>query len=208
MALTQEICFAQAQLDADKAKLAELENCTTEPFNSWKGFGRTPLDRVPELKVLRERIALTQSKIEDLTATQNALLEREFQREQDVERRKKWKESVLICRTLKDEDFRQQLLVLKLRGKRDTCQIKRDQAIASVNNHAANPPSWDEYPTEAELEQYRQAALELEDARVRASAAYGLADAEYQREVIAFTQLRGRFEHAANAEKNLRPGDV
>jgi hypothetical protein len=208
MALTQEISFAQAQLDADRAKLVELENCTTEPFNGWKGFGRTPLDRVPELKVLRERIAVTQARIDDLTATQNELLDREWKREKDSERKEQWKRLIPVCRELKEKDHAQQLLVLKLRDARDTAAAKRDAATTAVNDHAANPPSWDSYPSESELEQYRLDGIDLEEARVRANAAYGQADKAYERAVRDFVELRQKFESAAHQEKNLRPSDV
>jgi len=206
--MTAEISFLRESLETAKRELAELENPTAEPFNGWKGFGRTSLARVPDLKVLRERIALTQCKIDDLTATQNELLEREWKREKDSERREQWKKLVPICRELKEKDYAQQLLVLELRGKRETAEKKRHAATAAVSNHAANPPSWDSYPSESEIEQYRLDGIELEEARVRAVAAYGKVDKAHEQAIRDLVVLRQKFESAAHQEKHLRPSDV
>jgi hypothetical protein len=206
--MRQEIEFLTAEVNANRVELSMIENRTKEAFAGWVGFDRTHPSRIQEAKLLREKIAVEQARIDDLTATRNALLDREREREANIARRKEWEALVPVCRKLKDEHRAQELLVLKLRDARETAQLKRDHAINAVNEHAANPPSWDDFPTKLELEEYRVDGVELEEARAAAAAAFGEADRAHAREVTALVNLQWRFQRAVNSEASLRPKDL
>jgi hypothetical protein len=158
-----------------------------------------------ESSVRQQLIAPTSTVLTPAVVAIDAEIAAKLCREEAAEKQSRWSDLRKLCRTLQDELRKAELKVLQLRATKEFSQEKFYETIAASDAHLANPPSLDNFPTDAEFAEYREVGIQLEDARAALAAKYKAADAAHLKQVMLAVDVRSKLESAAFAERQLRP---
>lgn len=192
------------KLRQERESLAKLENRTAEPCGRIH-FDRTPIEKVPEAKEIRERIAALEIEVASVGAAIQAISAADDERRRKAEQLEKWKPLVAECRAARTARDK---LARELEGLNNSLENARNKLDFAENNLAQHNRSLlrpGDYPSDKELEDEREhgAKLEAEIYEGRAECKeINLRRAEVQRN---WFEACKRFNALADQEIRLRP---